>query len=194
MPPELARELVTDLRAWYEDHNVSQKNLARKLYLSPQQLSEIFAGRNRPTGEQVLRIQEWLRTNNLRIDIDPRTKPRPAASNPGPKTLTEARDRIADLEAQLRSGVTPRPAAQASPGRLQAAPTRQGIVAARMPEQKLAEKLSLPASATTPFLADEIIKVTPTDSLRRMLDSETISWRKAALYRAIKEREKLSTY
>jgi transcriptional regulator with XRE-family HTH domain len=114
MSTDLTRELVIDLRAWYEDNDVSQKNLARKLYLTPQQLSEIFAGRNRPTGEQVLRIQEFLRTNMKTDYLDPRIKPQQAASNPGqPKTLTEARDRIADLEAQLRGSA--KPAAPASP-------------------------------------------------------------------------------
>jgi transcriptional regulator with XRE-family HTH domain len=119
MSPALTRELITDLRAWYEDNDLSQKSLARKLYISPQQLSELFAGRNKPTGEQALRIQEFLRTNMKTPStyLDPRTKPRPTASTPGPKTLTEARDRIADLEAQLRgSGMVPKAAVPASPG------------------------------------------------------------------------------
>src|ERR1700722_20011380 len=99
MAPDLTKELVTELRAWYEDQrDLSQKNLARKLYLSPQQLSEIFAGRNRPTGEQVLRIQEFLRTNNMKIDyLDPRTKPRPITSDGRPKTLHEAKGMIEAL-------------------------------------------------------------------------------------------------
>src|SRR5271166_6978207 len=102
MPPDLTRELVSDLRAWYEDHDMSQRDLAGKLDISPQQLAEIFARRNRPTGEQVLKIQEFLRTNNMKTDfLDPRTAPRQPASNPGPKTLSEARERIEVLEAQL---------------------------------------------------------------------------------------------
>jgi hypothetical protein len=81
---------------------MSQKDLAGKLSLSPQQLAELFARRNRPTGEQVLKIQEFLRTNNMKTNyVDPRTTPRQAAGNPGPKTLTEARERIESLEAQL---------------------------------------------------------------------------------------------
>jgi transcriptional regulator with XRE-family HTH domain len=101
MSPDLTRELVIDLRAWYEDNDVSQKNLARKLYLSPQQLSEIFAGRNRPTGDQVLRIQEFLRTNDMKTDlIDPPRRPTESDSSQ-PKSLSVANEMIKNLRAQL---------------------------------------------------------------------------------------------
>ena len=101
MPTE--KEIVDQLRGFYEGGGMRQKDLAAALGLSPQQLGEILASRNRPTAAQILRIQEFLAKENMKTDfLDPRTTPRQAASNPGPKTLTEARDRIEALEAQLR--------------------------------------------------------------------------------------------
>jgi hypothetical protein len=186
MSPDLTRQLITDLRGWYEGNDVSQKNLARKLYLSPQQLSEIFAFRNRPTGDQVLRIQEFLRTNMKTDYLDPRTKPRQAAGNPGPKTLTEARDRIEVLEAQLRgSGTTPKPAVPASPkakaqpagdpgsdptypptgtpGADRLAPTPMPVSFPATPRK------ALPPEANTPVLVQRILDVTALDDLLSML-------------------------
>jgi hypothetical protein len=86
MPPALTP--IIELRAWYEGHALKHKNLARSLNLSPQQLSELFSGRNQPTGTQVLAILEFLRTNNM-TTVDE------------PKTLTAAKDRIAELTAEL---------------------------------------------------------------------------------------------
>jgi hypothetical protein len=86
MPPELAP--IIELRAWYEGHSVKHKHLAQSLNLSPQQLAELFSGRNQPTGTQVLTIIEFLRTNNMTVDQ--------------PKTLTAALDRIEVLTAELK--------------------------------------------------------------------------------------------
>jgi DNA-binding XRE family transcriptional regulator len=199
MPPERSKLLVDEIRAFHATGTMRQKDLAAALGLSPQSLNEILSGRNNPNSETTLRMLEFLQNMKPQL-VDPPAMPRASTRDPNePKTLHEAKGMIEALRAQLKGCAAPLPCKPASPpataGRSQAAaPIRQGIVAARMPDQKLPEKLTLPASATTPFLADEIIKVTPTDSLRRMLDSETISWRKAALYRAIKEREKLATY
>jgi DNA-binding XRE family transcriptional regulator len=200
MPPERSRQLVDEIRAFYATGTMRQKDLAAALGLSPQSLNEILSGRNNPNSETTLRMLEFLQTMKPQL-VDPPAMPRVSTRDPNePKTLHEAKGMIEALRAQLKGGAVALPVKivlpPATPGqpRAAASTTRQGIVANRTPEQKLPEKLTLPASATTPFLADEIIKVTPTDSLRRMLDSETISWRKAALYRAIKEREKLSTY
>ena len=85
MPPELAP--IIELRAWYENHALKHKDLARSLNLSPQQLSELFSGRNQPTGTQVLAILEFLKENMTTVDQ--------------PKTLTAAKDRIAELTAEL---------------------------------------------------------------------------------------------
>lgn len=60
MPPERSEQLVYELEAWYRSHSVRQKDLAGSLGMSAQQLSEILSMRNRPTGEQGLRIREFL--------------------------------------------------------------------------------------------------------------------------------------
>jgi len=87
MPPELAP--IIELRAWYENHDLKHKDLARSLNISPQQLAELFSGRNQPTGTQVLAIVEFLMTNNM-TTVDQ------------PKTLTAALDRIEVLTAELK--------------------------------------------------------------------------------------------
>jgi DNA-binding XRE family transcriptional regulator len=99
--------------------NMRQRDLAEALGVSPTGLCQIFAGVNQPSASTALAMIRFLEEQkNMKTTtfIDPRTKPRPTASNPGSKTLTEARDRIAVLEAQLRgSGTAPKPAAPASP-------------------------------------------------------------------------------
>jgi hypothetical protein len=87
MPPDLAP--IIELRAWYENHSVKHKHLAQSLKLSPQQLAELFSGRNQPTGAQMLAIIEFLRTNTM-TTVDQ------------PKTLTAALDRIEVLTAELK--------------------------------------------------------------------------------------------
>lgn len=89
MPPELAP--IVELRVWYEAHAhaVKHKDLARSLKLSPQQLAELFGGRNQPTGIQVLAILEFLRTNTM-VTVD------------APKSLSAALDRIEVLTAELK--------------------------------------------------------------------------------------------
>lgn len=207
MPPDLTRELVIDLRAWYEDHDVSQKSLARKLYITPQQLSEIFAGRNRPTGEQVLRIQEFLRTNMKTDYLDPRTIQKPAG-NPGqPKTLTEARDRIADLEAQLRgSGMVPKPGAPASPtGRAKAqpagdptfpsiaTPNADRLAPTPMPVNIPAiKKAALSEAAVSPVLCQRELDVADFDTVLSMLSNPVHTpMQQACIYKEVKKRRAL---
>jgi transcriptional regulator with XRE-family HTH domain len=202
MAPDLTKELVTELRAWYEDQrDLSQKNLARKLYLTPQQLSEIFAGRNRPTGEQVLRIQEFLRTNNMRIDIDPRTKLRPTASNPEqPKSLGRAREMIEDLRAQLKGGapLPAKPAAPASPtGKAKAggsgadAPLTDRPNKTPMPASPPPPKLTLSPDLDSPAKIQKVLDQMNIDDLRLALNSERDKLRIRCLYLEIKRRENL---
>ena len=65
MPPERRTDqLIFQLDAWYRSHAMRQKDLAGALNMSPQQLSEILALRNRPTGEQALAITEFLNEAN----------------------------------------------------------------------------------------------------------------------------------
>jgi transcriptional regulator with XRE-family HTH domain len=207
MSPDLTRELVTTLRAWYESSDVSQKNLARKLYLSPQQLSEIFAGRNRPTGDQVLRIQEFLRTNNMKTDhLDPRTKPRPTTSDPGrPKTLSAALDRISLLEAQLRGSAKPAvpasPTAKAPTGDPGADPTypptgtpgADRLAPTPMPVNPPATpKKALPPEANTPVLIQRILDVTTLDDLLSMLGNNVhTKVQQACIYSEVKIRRSI---
>jgi hypothetical protein len=65
MPPERSRQLVYELEAFYRSHPMRQKDLANELGLKPQQLSEILALRNRPTGAQILAIQDFLKNNPM---------------------------------------------------------------------------------------------------------------------------------
>jgi transcriptional regulator with XRE-family HTH domain len=59
--PERTKELVDQLRAWYKNGTTRQMDLAAALGLKRQQLAEILSGRNRPTGEQTLIIQDFLK-------------------------------------------------------------------------------------------------------------------------------------
>jgi transcriptional regulator with XRE-family HTH domain len=203
MSTDLTRELVTDLRAWYEDHDVSQKNLARKLYLTPQQLSEIFAGRNRPTGDQVLRIQEFLRANNMKTDfIDPRTAPRSTTNDPlQPKSLGQAKEMIEDLRAQLKGGapLSAKPAAPASPtakaqggGSGADAPPTDRPNKTPMPASPETPKKALPATADTPFKITEILKLENLDSLLLLLANPVHTpLQRSLIYGEVKARRSL---
>jgi hypothetical protein len=73
--------------------------LAGELGLSPQGLAEILSLRNRPTGEQALRIAEFLNNNTMNTSGSPRT-------------LTAAREKIEALTAELKRLKSP-PAAPA---------------------------------------------------------------------------------
>jgi transcriptional regulator with XRE-family HTH domain len=215
MQSDLTRELVTDLRAWYEDQrDLSQKNLARKLYLSPQQLSEIFAGRNRPTGDQVLRIQEFLQTNDMKSPstyLDPRTTPRSTTNDPlQPKSLGQAKEMIEDLRAQLKGGAAtllPKPAAPAPPkAKTQPAgdpgadpiypptgtPGADRPNKTEMPTGPAAPKKALPPEANTPVLIQKILDVTELDDLRLMLNNPIHSpTQQACIYAEVKKRRAL---
>jgi transcriptional regulator with XRE-family HTH domain len=96
MPPELARQLVYDLDAWYRSHTTRQKDLAADLGLRPQQLSELLGLRNNPTGEQALRIAEFLKENTMNT---PATAQNPLKR----RNLADANDRILELEKALAS-------------------------------------------------------------------------------------------
>jgi hypothetical protein len=55
---------------WAKAHNVKSKDLAEMLGITPQGMTEIFKGRNQPTGEQVLVMLELLRLDDKRISGD----------------------------------------------------------------------------------------------------------------------------
>jgi len=100
MPPERTKQLVYELDAWYRSHTMRQKDLANELGLSAQQLAEILALRNRPTGEQALQIAEFLETENMSTTKTPHPTIRHDPDKP--KSLDEARARIGALNEQLR--------------------------------------------------------------------------------------------
>jgi transcriptional regulator with XRE-family HTH domain len=66
--------LVKALRVWYDGHDILQKDLAALLGLSPQGLAEVFAGRNKPTGEQALQMVEILKDES-KVPIRPKEQP-----------------------------------------------------------------------------------------------------------------------
>jgi transcriptional regulator with XRE-family HTH domain len=105
MPPERTKVLVYELDAWYRSHNMRQKDLACELGLSPQQLSEILAMRNNPTGEQILIIQDFLKDNPMSSEqrvFEPKPDRPPRVDNPNqPRTLGAAQERIDTLNAEL---------------------------------------------------------------------------------------------
>lgn len=53
--------LVKQMQAWCKKHNVKHKELAAMLGITPQGMTEIFKGRNQPTGEQALAMIEFLK-------------------------------------------------------------------------------------------------------------------------------------
>jgi hypothetical protein len=160
-------------------------------------------------GTQFLEENKSMKTNYL----DPRATPRPTASNPGPKTLTEARDRIEVLEAQLKQirGAAPKPAAPASPtgkAKAQAAgdpgadpvypPT--GTPGADRPNKiemqsgPAAPSKALPATADTPYKIGEILKNENLDSLLLLLaNSAHTPLQRTLIYEEVKKVRNLVT-
>lgn len=61
MAPRRTERLVNQMRAWCKTHNVKHKELAAMLGITPQGITEIFKGRNQPTGEQALAMMELLK-------------------------------------------------------------------------------------------------------------------------------------
>ena len=130
MPPELAP--IIALRTWYENHDTKQKDLAAALGLSPQQLAELFSGRNKPTGVQLLKIQDFLNVQTMN-------------SQPAPKTLYEAKEQLLAMEktrleltaklalAQAQGGgVTPKLQEQARPFNPNDLPGYQKVESSRL--------------------------------------------------------------
>jgi transcriptional regulator with XRE-family HTH domain len=60
MGSETITTLVEKIRHWCKANGVSQVELANRLGITPQGVTEIFKGRNRPTGVQVLLMQAIL--------------------------------------------------------------------------------------------------------------------------------------
>jgi len=74
MSPERTRRLLEEVQRWCQTHGMQQKELAALLGISPQRLNDIMTGRRntQPTGEQVLQLQELVRTKPKGKKRDPR--------------------------------------------------------------------------------------------------------------------------
>lgn len=57
---ERTERLVSEVREWTKAHNIKTKEIAEWLEMTPQGVTEIFGGRNQPTGEQALAMLELL--------------------------------------------------------------------------------------------------------------------------------------
>jgi DNA-binding XRE family transcriptional regulator len=211
MPPAQVQELVAQVKEWYETHEMLQRDLAEKLGVSPTGLCQIFAGVNNPSASTALAMIRFLEENNMKTNyLDPRTTPRQAAGNPGqPKTLTEARERIEVLEAQLLQlrGAAPKPAltvppptvkpklADASPlfppittpGADRLAPTPMPV---NVPAVK---KAALSEAAVSPVLCQRELDVADFDTVLSMLDNAAAHtpMQQACIYREVKKRRAL---
>jgi transcriptional regulator with XRE-family HTH domain len=195
--PDRTNQLVYELHAWYRSHAVRQKDLADSLAMSPQQLSEVLSLRNRPTVEQILRIQEFLRTDNMKAIVDPPAIPRASTRDPNdPRTLHEAKGMIEALRAQLKGGTALTTKAQ-SAGPAHPAPPISMSSATRpnavpMPVNRARPKKALPPEANTPVLIQRILDVTELDDLRLMLDNPVHTpIQQAAIYKEVKARRSL---
>jgi transcriptional regulator with XRE-family HTH domain len=63
MSPVRTRMLLRQLQEWSQTHGVTQRELAKKLKISYQRLNDLFNREGaEPTGEQVLQIQEIIKT------------------------------------------------------------------------------------------------------------------------------------
>jgi transcriptional regulator with XRE-family HTH domain len=60
MSPERTDRLLKRVEKWRKDNGIMQKELARRLNMTPQQLNDILKGRTQLTGEQALALLEFL--------------------------------------------------------------------------------------------------------------------------------------
>jgi plasmid maintenance system antidote protein VapI len=60
MSPERTERLLKRVEKWRKDYAVTQKDLARRLGMTPQQLNDIIKGRTQLTGEQALHLEEII--------------------------------------------------------------------------------------------------------------------------------------
>jgi DNA-binding transcriptional regulator YdaS (Cro superfamily) len=61
MAPKESEKLIADLKAWADAGYGRRADLARMLGVSPQLVSDWFAGRRQPTLEHGLQIQAFLK-------------------------------------------------------------------------------------------------------------------------------------
>ena len=131
--------------------------------------------------------------------LDPRTTPRPTASNPGPKTLSEAREHIEVLEAQLLqlrgSATAPKPVLTVpAPMAKPATPTPTAARPNPVPmpvNVPPPPKLTLSPDLDSPVKIQAVLDQMNLDDLRLALNGEKDGLRIRCLYLEIKKRENL---
>jgi transcriptional regulator with XRE-family HTH domain len=62
MSPERTDRLIAEVKAWCQRNKVKKKDLAAILEMTPQALNDVLSGRNQPSGEKVLHLQEIINT------------------------------------------------------------------------------------------------------------------------------------
>ncbi len=173
MAPELAP--IIELRSWYEGNSLKHKDLARSLNLSPQQLANLFSGRNQPTGKQLLTVLQFLRTNMTTEPI---------------KTLAAAKEKIEALTAELArrapAKITAPVGAFAPPA--SAATWMPPVVAktATPPLTAWENEVARAHTARTANLSSLPIELQSADQLRSMLAVEKDASKRFAIYEQIK--------
>lgn len=53
-------DFISEVKAWVESSGMTQRELAKKLGVSYQLITEWFAGRKFPVGEEILHLQELM--------------------------------------------------------------------------------------------------------------------------------------
>ncbi|MGA8477041.1 MAG: helix-turn-helix transcriptional regulator [Chthoniobacterales bacterium] len=66
MSPARTQQLIAEVQAWCKTHQIKKKELAAMLGMTPQALNDVLSGRNQPTGERALHMQELLKTKPKR--------------------------------------------------------------------------------------------------------------------------------
>ena len=196
MPPERTKQLVYELEAWYRSRNVRQKDLASALELTPQALSEILALRNRPTAEQILIIQDFLKDKNMSIRLAPGQKRRTSNDDDEPlnfltdepNTLCQAREMVDALRAELKSKPAPAIAiTPAPPEPTDSQPAPQAIQPIPAPAPK--PTVHLPAAS----MATPSIETLSIAELRCGLQNAKDASQQSVYYQELKRREPLTS-
>jgi DNA-binding transcriptional regulator YiaG len=72
MPPKESETLIAELKAWADEKYGRRSELARMLDLSPQLVSDWFAGRKTPTLDTGLQLQAFLKKQRRAKSRGPR--------------------------------------------------------------------------------------------------------------------------
>jgi hypothetical protein len=147
----------------------------------------------------------------MRTLIDPPKPPRQAAGNPGPKTLTEAREKIEVLEAQLLelrgSATAPKPASVPASPKAKAQPAgdpgadpafppintpgADRLSPTPMPSGPKAPSITLSADLDSPVEIQAVLDKMNLGDLRLALNGTKDKLQIALLYREIRARREL---